>query len=1350
MHYSRSSLDALLLFFLISLYGLGQPTTFNADTLKLNDTEYQIEIEVYSASKGLPHWYIGGVFQAYDGFTYLKNGPYLLRFNGENFMILDTLSNSEKADAFFTDDQKGQIWILSGEQLFIISDQKVYLYSELYKSPLPPNLRRDFALFSHLSFVYLYDPFERALWRFNERWERVLHLGAKKGSCEGKGVNNIFPESDRRWWILCGNEARLYAEGATKLLKKSSVAPYTNEKFTFFQGALSKVKSDGTIRPLIPNVTIRPDLYRASYTLASPYYTDVLNTADYRFEYYTDSTLKLSWRKNFGAKAKQTIFQEPPLFKAYNARPISYSDGHSFAFKTSLPDRLQIVKVNRRRFKTLIQNHSLRYLSLSQNKRIIARLARKSHFHTLDLLNDRTDFFVFDESFSGQKFLPFYYSDQSDSLFLVSGWPSTLYSINNAQKLQAIQELGVREYMANQTLSLSGRKILIAWNHTLSQHQIGDSSQNQIIHRFPAHTKILTLLKDPAGEIWLGTNKGIFHLPSKNFYLQSVKSDSLRVHHIYADPHGFFWLATQKGLVKWRPFTDKPAHVLDHELFFKNNQLHAVYPDTSGRLWMSSNNGILAVDTLDYSVARYSEADGLVHPEFNYASHLQDAQQNLYFGGIGGLSVFNPHEIGFKRKRDHQFTPAILSGLKAVTDKQSLTQLEREWSEDKQSTWRLIPDNLRSLQLNFDFTDYSGQPVHHAWRIPQVNSNWNTFSIKEGLRFYQLPYGYFDLEIRTTSLALSNLEKQSSYRFYQAYPWYRQAWGFALLALITLSLSYALSLWQRNKNKNQKLKLERAIQQQTSDLRKQNRIIQEQNLSLQKVDEAKNKLFKNINHEFRTPLSIIQVESQILREELMEHTATIRHFQNIEEQTQHLNKMLDEVMELGKLETGTLISHKEQVAWPMSMLKLISQFEGLAHKKHLNYQIDLSPKQRKFLSFDYPRFERIATNLINNALKFTPELGRVTVRVSVESGQLSFAVEDNGPGISPADQKRIFQRYQQGAAAQESNRTGFGIGLALAKEYAHLLEGSLSLESQLGEGSCFTLTIPVNEEEVPAFLMDNRYEAPLEPSSVLTNKAHVLVVEDHPQLQKSLIDILKKHYRVSSATHGLTAFKMLQGDPSIQLILSDAMMPLMDGFQLLQKVRQDPKLKAKPFILLTALSDNEERLNGLRLGVDAYLTKPFDNKELLVRMKNLLNQQQERSKFISTLQAEIPHPKDQQKTEANYQDPALESFDEAWLKELEKAVHSLLADPKLKVAYIADQLHISERTLFNKVKAYTGLSPSEYLRKSRLNQAKALLQARHYPTVKEVAYAVGFLDTKNFAVLYKKEFVRNPKEDLEA
>lgn len=1327
---------------------MGQPKSAEPTSDNLVNAEHFFDVKEWSASDELPHWNVGGVYQAYNGFTYIKNGPFLLRFNGQKFTILDTIFTSKNAPAFFTEDNKGQIWVLSETQISLIIDNQIHPYSEVYKYPLPRELNSEFVLFSNLSHIYLFHKSHRTLWRFNQGWKQVLELGPPVTGAGNGSPLIIFPESENRWWILHGSEAHLYSEGSTESERRYHITPGSNEKFTFFRGALSKLKADGTIHPLIPNIKISTNHFRSSFTLISPYYTDVLISGDYRFELSVDSTYNLTWQSCLDG-TKNLLYRD--YYKAtYQIKPTIYLDGQAFIYTRSDPASLCLLRVKRKQIRQFIPNHSLRFITLSKNQKLIARIAANNDLLALDLTQDSLSYFRLD---GGKRSLPFYSSAQNDTLFLISNNPTTLSYWTKNQKSQVIQKLGVRQFYIRQVLSLPGRKILIAWRHKLTQHSIGDSTQNQTLHSFPEHTEILTLLKDPAGEIWLGTNKGVFHLQSKSFYLQAHKSDSLRVHHIYADPHGFFWLATQKGLLKWRPYTESPAQVVDYELFFDNNQLHAVYPDSSGRLWMSSNNGILVVDTLDYTVARYSEADGLVHHEFNYAAHLQDSQQQLYFGGIGGLSVFNPNEIDFKQDKSHQLSSAILSSLKAITAEESLSQLKRESNQDKQISWQLIPKELRSLQLNFDLANYNNHPVQLAWRIPQVDSNWNTFSIDEGLRFYQLTYGFFDLEIRTASKSLSSLVKQRSYHFYQAYPWYQKPWMLAVLALFLASASYPLIVWQLFKNHKEKAKLEKAIQQHTSDLRKQNRIIQKQNLVLQQADDAKNKLLKNINHEFRTPLSIIQVEAQLLREKSLEKTDLLGHYQNIEEQIHHLGIMLDQVMELGKLETGSLNSHREQVAWPMSMLKLVSQFEGLAHKKHLIYQLDLSPKQRKFLSFDYPRFERIASNLITNALKFTPELGRVTVRISLENQELTFAVEDNGPGIDPAEQKRIFLRYQQGAAAQDPNLTGFGIGLALAKEYARLLEGNIKLESTLGEGSCFTLSIPVNEEEAPAFLLDKRQEDRLDPlssGSARQDKPHLLVVEDHPQLRKSLNHLFSKHYFISTATHGLKAFKMLQEDPSIELILSDAMMPLLDGFQLLQKVREDPELKAKPFILLTALSDSEDRLNGLRLGVDAYLTKPFNQKELLVRVKNLLNQQQARRRFIQEQQEQAKTHKELQNNDIRHQEPELESFDETWLKELENAVHKLLADPKLKMAFIADQMNISERTLFNKVKAYTGLSPSEYLRKARLNQAKALLQARHYPTVKEVAYAVGFLDTKNFTAIYKKEFGCNPKKDLEA
>ncbi|MEY4135556.1 MAG: hypothetical protein RL386_1906, partial [Bacteroidota bacterium] len=395
------------------------------------------------------------------------------------------------------------------------------------------------------------------------------------------------------------------------------------------------------------------------------------------------------------------------------------------------------------------------------------------------------------------------------------------------------------------------------------------------------------------------------------------------------------------------------------------------------------------------------------------------------------------------------------------------------------------------------------------------------------------------------------------------------------------------------------------------------------------------------------------------------------------------------------------------------------------------------------LLLDQKKWEKIINNLLSNAIKFTPEGGLIEIRVSSEGEKLKIIVSDTGTGIAPEDLPFIFDRYFQSKSPGKTVHGGAGIGLAICKEYARLFNGTLDVQSTLGTGSSFILTFPpkyiaiehpVQEQQGQPVSDDPLTNLPSEqPEQSPGATAVILLVEDDRDLSQFIQDILETHhYQVLSANNGQSALKLLESH-DVNLILSDVMMPEMDGFQLLEKVKAEfPSL---PFILLTALTETQERLRALRLGVDDYLTKPFIEEELLVRLNKLLDRSEAKLQFAA-------------ENEENPTENSIEviSFDQKWLSQLEEVVNEYLGDPNFSILRLADKMNASERTIHYKIKAYTGLTPNQYITEARLHKARQLLEAKAYPTVSEVCYAVGFKTTQYFARIMKERFGKSPSD----
>jgi DNA-binding response OmpR family regulator len=410
---------------------------------------------------------------------------------------------------------------------------------------------------------------------------------------------------------------------------------------------------------------------------------------------------------------------------------------------------------------------------------------------------------------------------------------------------------------------------------------------------------------------------------------------------------------------------------------------------------------------------------------------------------------------------------------------------------------------------------------------------------------------------------------------------------------------------------------------------------------------------------------------------------------------------------------------------------------------------------------DRDKFEKIFNNYLSNALKYTSKGGSIQVSFYEKNNQIEFAVADTGYGISEEDLPKIFNRFYQ---AKNTQSSGTGIGLAFCKELAELLNGEVSAESTLGEGSTFRFIFPYQEtfeaiEPEETAIIDTPVLLNTENSQHQENRPRILLVEDNPNLQQYITAILSDKYQVMVAENGEEAWKILRvasyelrvrenvqpATRNPQLVISDILMPVMNGFELSEKIKADEQLKNIPLILLTARAGRNDKLKALRIGVDDYLVKPFNEEELLVRIENLLSNAQNR---IETTAPETEATSEDTPAEATKKAPQLDIRQQEWLNELETLLDKNLDKFDLTADYLAEQLLISRSQFFRRVKANTGLSPQQYIKEARLQKAREYLELRTYDSVKAVALSVGLKHVKNFSSNFKKRFGRLPSSYL--
>ncbi|MEM9846989.1 MAG: ATP-binding protein [Bacteroidota bacterium] len=533
-----------------------------------------------------------------------------------------------------------------------------------------------------------------------------------------------------------------------------------------------------------------------------------------------------------------------------------------------------------------------------------------------------------------------------------------------------------------------------------------------------------------------------------------------------------------------------------------------------------------------------------------------------------------------------------------------------------------------------------------------------------------------------------------------------------------------------------------------------NQVIESQTQALKSLDQAKSRFFANISHELRTPLTLMLSPIQNL---LKGKQLTVKQHQLLqiaEHSGVKLKHLIDEILNLRKLEVGKLVLEKEPTQLRAFFLRYCAQFDSLAESKKIDFSYHVQMAPTVVGNLDVEKCRQILYNLLSNAFKFTKNGGQIKVTTRLEASTIHLSVSDSGRGIHPDDLPQIFDRYFQTTRLEKPIEGGTGIGLAICKEYLQLFGGTITVDSTLGKGTTFKISFPVQlvAASVPVAASqtsgkdaliahsDASAKQATKTSGKKQRKPHLLVVEDHPDLAKYLEILLSETYEITIAKHGQEAWDFLYSEErkeinkTYQLIISDLMMPVMDGYQLLEKLKTHDATRHIPVVMLTARAELQDKLKALRIGVDDYIIKPFEEEELLVRIDNLLQNQTNRQLTASVTST------------AKQTIPRLSKEDQQWLVTFEQFVQKNLSNSILSVPMLADQFSMSEATLFRQVKRITGLSTAQYLKDVRLEKALRLLENRTFNSIAKVAYAVGYGDPNTFSRAFKGRFGKAPSK----
>lgn len=864
---------------------------------------------------------------------------------------------------------------------------------------------------------------------------------------------------------------------------------------------------------------------------------------------------------------------------------------------------------------------------------------------------------------------------------------------------------------------------------------------------------VIQLEKTPDGSWWMATYTGLIRAKpdaAGNSFLFSVyKTDpgnrnslySPNVSSLLADPKNpnLLWVGTKGGGLSRLDLRNDQVKTIRTQDGLPDNVVYGILSDhnmmPAGKdfsLWLSTNRGIARYTPASGQIRIFKKADGLQDDEFNthafaYTDNVRKAGK-LMFGGVNGLNIFDPNELSENPHKPRVFITGLKINNKIVTVRDSASLL----SESIEYTNQLaLPYDQNSISLEFAALEFTASTKnrYRYWmqglEPENAHESYDPFA-----NYIGLPPGQYTFIIYGSNNdgVWSEQPARLSIRIFP--PWWRSRAAYVVYALLLGAGAYL------------------AFRIQTNRIRLQNELFlkEQEAQNMQALDEMKTRFFTNVTHELRTPLTLITSPLQRLMQQ--EHDSQKQQLLLFAaKNSRRLLRLVNEILDLSKLDAAKLHVEQDNVHVAHFARRILAEFESLAAHKSIDLKMETNVPDSLVSVFDQKKVETILYNLISNALKFTHQGGSVCLKLQSSDTGLVFEMTDTGRGIPLEDLPHIFDRFYQ-SQTQKAAEGGTGIGLALSQELATLMGGSIRVHSTPGHGSTFLLSLPCKTGHNAALLPEPEL-APFLPAPVVNineNLPHLLIVEDNEDLQRYLSFLLQNDYRLSLANNGRVALDYLAAcelDARPDLILSDVMMPVMDGFQLLQHLKNASEYRYIPVVMLTARAGQDDKLAALRIGVDDYLTKPFQQEELKVRIQNLIQRAQLRSLFrnveLEPDNATISHP-DAATAETN------EIPDAEWLTALEGYIIKHLADSTFSVASAAEAFGMSRFKFTRAVSLAVGMTASDYIQEVRLNEARRMLEANPRLPVKEVAEAVGFSNPKLFSRKFQQRFGVYPSQ----
>ncbi|MBN2365375.1 MAG: response regulator [Calditrichaeota bacterium] len=891
-------------------------------------------------------------------------------------------------------------------------------------------------------------------------------------------------------------------------------------------------------------------------------------------------------------------------------------------------------------------------------------------------------------------------------------------------------------------------------------------------------TYVFSEVKDSIPMIWVGTEYGglnQINLSSKKIkYFQhqqnnpkSISNNAIKI--IYRDNSGTLWIGTRVGLNKY--LEKDNSFVRYHKQDgLPDEIIVSIQEDNDGNLWLGTTRGICRFDPKGETFLTLTTEDGLPSNEFVWTSSCKTHSGELIFGSYNGFCIFHPDSFRYNKIKPPVYLTDFQLFHKSVQPgensplKKSITFADEITLHHNQNIFSLEFSALNYIKPNKNI---------YMYKMEGIDPNWvYTDAFNRQATYTNLDPGEYVFKVKGSNNDGVWNEEGTSIKVIILPPWWQTSWAYTVYILL-IGLTIAVTWRAQLRRLRMKHQLE---------------IKHLQAEKLQEIDRAKSRFFANISHEFRTPLTLLLGPL----EKMLSWTTDEKSRENLnvmQRSAYRLHRLIDQLLDLSKLEAGKMKLQAQELELSEFLKPLVYNFTSWAESKKIELKF-IPPSDPVRVYVDPEMMEKVVNNLLSNALKFTPSGGRIEVsvfnppvsplpsghRTGMHKGgnkggsgkKIVIRVSDTGPGISPDKLNRIFDRFYQTDDSISRIHEGTGIGLALTKELVELHHGTIDVQSEVGQGSVFTIQLPLGkehlkgeeiadqeirekkipgkqtvdvkaEETVSAVRSEERDRVSVDTARSGNSEQDedkklpgVLIVEDNTDMQKYIKDYLEEDYRIITALDGKEGFeKAIKGN--MDLIISDVMMPVMDGFDFCKKLKSDQRTSHIPVILLTAKADMESKLEGLELGADDYISKPFEVKELQVRVKNLIMHRRKLKDKFDRDPESLPGVL------------AISSLDRQFLKKVVNCLQEHLDDPAFSAEEFSKSVGMSRSQFYRKLHALTGHSVSSFVRLYRLKQAARLLR-KHSGNISQIAYEVGFNNLSYFSHCFQKQFGELPSQ----